>query len=44
MSEELRAYIERVKQGFINDPADSDYQRGYLRAILDLEEFFEGAN
>lgn len=44
MSEELREYIERVKQGFIDDPADSEFQRGYLTAILDLEEYLEGAN
>lgn len=44
MNEELRAYIKLVKQGFLNDPADSDFQRGYLRAIIELEEFFKGAN
>jgi hypothetical protein len=44
MSKELREYIEQVKAGFINDPADSDYQRGYLTAILHIEEFLEGAN
>jgi hypothetical protein len=42
MNKELRDYIGQVKVGFINDPADSDYQRGYLTAILDIEDFMEG--
>jgi len=42
MSKELREYIEQVKAGFLNDPADSEYQRGYLAAILNLEEYMEG--
>lgn len=44
MSEELREYIEKVKEGFINDPADSEFQRGYLAAILEIEEYLEGAD
>lgn len=43
MTETLRQYLETVKAGFINDPADSEFQRGYLTAILELEEFLEGA-
>lgn len=42
MTQELRDYIEQVKAGFLNDPADSEYQRGYLTAILNLEEYMEG--
>lgn len=44
MSEELREYIEKVKEGFINDPADSEFQRGYLAAILEIEEYLEEAD
>jgi hypothetical protein len=30
------AYIERAFAGFLIDPADTDYQRGYLDALLTL--------
>lgn len=30
------AYVEGVFRGFLIDPADSDYQRGYLQAMIDL--------
>lgn len=29
-----RGYLEDVMQGFINDPPSSEFQRGYLMAIL----------
>lgn len=38
--ERASRYIERAFAGFLNDPADSDYQRGYLDAILTL--YLEG--
>lgn len=29
-------YIENALLGFLSDPADSDFQRGYLAALLTL--------
>ncbi len=29
-----KAYIEKAIRGFIADPPDTDYQRGYLAALL----------
>lgn len=29
-------YIERALAGFLDDPADSDHQRGYLSALLTI--------
>jgi hypothetical protein len=35
-AEKASRYIERAFAGYLNDPADSDYQRGYLAALLTL--------
>ena len=37
-AEKASRYIEQALAGFINDPADSDFQRGYLAALLTLYE------
>jgi hypothetical protein len=37
-AEKATRYIEQALIGFINDPADSDYQRGYLAALLTIYE------
>ena len=29
-------YVKRALEGFLTDPADTDYQRGYLAALLVL--------
>lgn len=29
-------YIEQAFAGFLNDPAETEYQRGYLAALLTL--------
>lgn len=33
-AEKTARYISSALMGFINDPADSDFQRGYLSAML----------
>lgn len=33
-AERASRYLERVFAGFLGDPADSDYQRGFLAASL----------
>lgn len=35
-AERASRYIESALSGFLNDPADSDFQRGYLAALLTL--------
>jgi hypothetical protein len=35
-AERASRYIERAFAGYLADPADSDYQRGYLAALLQL--------
>lgn len=35
-AEKASRYIEEALTGFINDPADSDFQRGYLAALLTM--------
>lgn len=37
-AEKASRYIEQALDGFINDPADSDFQRGYLAALLTIYE------
>lgn len=37
-AEKASRYIEQAMVGFINDPADSDFQRGYLAALLTIYE------
>ena len=37
-AEKATRYIEQALIGFINDPADSDFQRGYLAALLAIYE------
>ena len=37
-AEKASRYIEDALAGFINDPADSDFQRGYLAALLTIYE------
>lgn len=37
-AEKASRYIEQALAGFINDPADSDFQRGYLAALLIIYE------
>ncbi|MXO72899.1 hypothetical protein [Alteraurantiacibacter buctensis] len=34
--EKASRYIERVFKGYLMDPADTDFQKGYLAALLDL--------
>lgn len=31
-------YLDRSVASFVDDPADSDFQRGYLAALLDMAE------
>lgn len=38
----MRRYIQQAMHGFMIDPADSDYQRGYLAALLNA--WSEGLN
>lgn len=33
-----RTYIEQAVESFLKDPPDSDYQRGYLAALLTVWE------
>lgn len=33
-AEKASRYIERAMLGFLGDPADSDFQRGFLAALL----------
>ena len=35
-AEKASRYIEQAFNGFLVDPADSDFQRGYLAALLTL--------
>lgn len=35
-AEKASRYIEQAFRGYLNDPADSDFQRGYLAALLTL--------
>jgi len=35
-AEKASRYIEQVFAGYLRDPADSDFQRGYLAAMLTL--------
>jgi hypothetical protein len=35
-AEKATRYIEAAFAGYLGDPADSDFQRGYLAALLDL--------
>lgn len=37
-AEKASRYIEQALAGFINDPADSDFQRGFLAALLTVYE------
>lgn len=32
----IEPYLEGIFRGYLNDPADTDYQRGYLAAALDI--------
>jgi hypothetical protein len=41
MANSARDYVDRALDGFLRDPADSDHQRGYLGALLDV--WTEGA-
>jgi len=34
-------YIEKALQGFETDPADTDFQRGYLSALKAVRDFTE---
>lgn len=33
-AEKASRYLEQAMWGFLGDPADSDYQRGFLAALL----------
>lgn len=35
-AEKATRYIEQAFNGYLRDPADSDFQRGYLAALLTL--------
>lgn len=37
-AEKTVRYLEQSFQGFLGDPPDSDYQRGFLAALLVLYE------
>lgn len=37
-AEKATRYIVQALVGFLNDPPDSDYQRGYLGALLTIYE------
>lgn len=36
MNMELKAYLEQALASFEGDPPDSQYQRGYLAAIIEI--------
>lgn len=38
----LRPYLAAAIEGFLGDPPDTDYQRGYLSALIDV--YREGIN
>lgn len=40
--EDLRAYLQRAIASFDGDPADTDFQRGYLAALKEVSEAFFG--
>lgn len=35
-AEKASRYVEQAFAGYLRDPADSDFQRGYLAALLTL--------
>lgn len=37
----LDSYLRQVFDEFAGDPADSDYQRGYLSAMIEIAKMFE---
>jgi len=34
----LEIYLKEALDSFVKDPADSDYQRGYLACLLEMYE------
>jgi hypothetical protein len=40
--ERVSRYLHEVFDGYLNDPADTDWQRAYLAAHLDLYREFLG--
>lgn len=34
----MTEYLEAMLSSFVNDPPDTDYQRGYLAALLDVSK------
>ena len=38
MFEDIETYVEDALLMFVNDPADSDYQKGYQAALDDVLE------
>lgn len=34
--ESAREHVMEALKGFVNDPADSDYQKGYLAALYEI--------
>lgn len=33
-TEKASKYVKQALEGYLNDPADSDYQKGFLAALL----------
>lgn len=42
MSDSAKGYVHAAIGAFVNDPPDTDYQRGYLAALLNV--YLEGFN
>lgn len=38
--EHIRQYVEQCLHGFAQDPAGTDFERGYQAAIEDFAKFF----
>ena len=38
-SKRIEKYLDRVLEGFVDDPADSEFQLGYLAALKEI--YFE---
>lgn len=39
--EKVYEYLNDAIKSFAGDPADSDFQRGYLAALIEMENYFK---
>lgn len=40
--DDVRAYLQNAIESFNGDPADSDYQHGYLGALIEVQKMIAG--